>query len=87
MKYMVGIDLGSTTTKAILLNTDGEIVGKGITNSRSNYLVASNVARNEALTSVKMQVFKESLQFSNIKNATLLYAKTKEYFDYYVYLF
>jgi benzoyl-CoA reductase subunit A len=49
MNGYVGIDLGSTTTKAIVLGEDGSILGKGITNSRSNYSVACDVALSEAL--------------------------------------
>ena len=40
MKCVVGIDLGSTTTKAVLLDEHGDVLGQGITNSRSNYEVA-----------------------------------------------
>ena len=40
MKAYVGIDLGSTTTKAVVLGEDGGMLGRGITNSRSNYTVA-----------------------------------------------
>ena len=36
MKTFVGIDLGSTTTKAVLLDEDRKVIGRGITNSRSN---------------------------------------------------
>jgi benzoyl-CoA reductase subunit A len=43
-----GIDLGSTTTKAVLVDEDGRIVGQGITNSRSSYEVACAVALEEA---------------------------------------
>jgi len=50
MRCVVGIDLGSTTTKAVLLDEQGKLLGRGITNSRSNYEVASAVARIEALT-------------------------------------
>jgi benzoyl-CoA reductase subunit A len=49
MKCSVGIDLGSTTTKAVVLGEDGAILGRGITNSRSNYKVACDVALSEAL--------------------------------------
>jgi benzoyl-CoA reductase subunit A len=45
----VGIDLGSTTTKAVVLGAGAEILGRGITNSRSNYSVACDVALAEAL--------------------------------------
>ena len=37
MKTFVGIDLGSTTTKAVLLDENRDVIGRGITNSRSNY--------------------------------------------------
>ena len=41
VRIHVGVDLGSTTTKAVLLDEPGVVVGRGITNSRSNYEVAS----------------------------------------------
>jgi len=49
MRYFVGIDLGSTTTKALILDEDDKVMGRGITNSRSNYQVACDVALAEAL--------------------------------------
>jgi benzoyl-CoA reductase subunit A len=49
MRCTVGIDLGSTTTKAVVLGDDGAVLGRGITNSRSNYKVACDVALSEAL--------------------------------------
>ena len=49
MRAFVGIDLGSTTTKAVVLGEDGAVLGRGITNSRSNYEVACDVALSEAL--------------------------------------
>jgi benzoyl-CoA reductase subunit A len=49
MRCTVGIDLGSTTTKAVVLGEDGVVLGRGITNSRSNYKVACDVALSEAL--------------------------------------
>ena len=62
MKCVVGIDLGSTTTKAVLLDTeDGRILGQGITNSRSNYEVASAVARQEALTAARFRLLSDAL--------------------------
>ena len=48
MKTFVGIDLGSTTTKAVLLDEDRKVIGHGITNSRSNYATAARVASQEA---------------------------------------
>jgi len=53
VRYCVGIDLGSTTTKAVILDDRGEILGRGITNSRSNYEVACQVALGEALNTAR----------------------------------
>jgi len=62
MDVVVGIDLGSTTTKAVLLDRHGELVGRGITNSRSNYSAASAVARDEALTATRLSLLERALQ-------------------------
>ena len=48
MKYTIGVDLGSTTTKAVVLSEDAVVLGRGITNSRSNYEVACQVAMGDA---------------------------------------
>ena len=48
MDCYIGIDLGSTTTKAIYLDQNEQILGKGITNSRSNYTLACEIAEEEA---------------------------------------
>jgi benzoyl-CoA reductase subunit A len=56
MKYTVGIDLGSTTTKAVVLDTSAAILGRGITNSRSNYDVACQVALSEALVNARFSL-------------------------------
>jgi benzoyl-CoA reductase subunit A len=48
MKCFIGIDLGSTTTKAILMDENRSILGRGITNSRSNYDTAAAVSKQEA---------------------------------------
>ena len=53
MRYAVGIDLGSTTTKAVILAEDGTVLGRGITNSRSNYDLACKVALTEALITTR----------------------------------
>jgi benzoyl-CoA reductase subunit A len=58
MKTFVGIDLGSTTTKAVLVDETGEILGKGITNSRSNYHLAADIARNEAFIGARFTLIK-----------------------------
>ena len=62
MKIVVGVDLGSTTTKAVLLDEQGRIVGRGITNSRSNYEVACAIARDDALTSARFDLLDRALR-------------------------
>ena len=48
MNVFLGIDLGSTTSKAVIVDGEGHIIGRGITNTRSNYEVAAQIAQNEA---------------------------------------
>lgn len=62
MRCAVGIDLGSTTTKAVLLDDQGAVVGQGITNSRSNYEVACAVAREEALVATRLILLDRALK-------------------------
>jgi benzoyl-CoA reductase subunit A len=62
VKYTVGIDLGSTTTKAVILRTDGFALGRGITNSRSNYDVACQVALGEALINSRFALMAGALE-------------------------
>ena len=62
MKICVGIDLGSTTTKAVILNEDNEILGRGITNSRSNYKVACDVALGEALINARFTLLEGAMK-------------------------
>jgi benzoyl-CoA reductase subunit A len=62
MRCVVGIDLGSTTTKAVLLDEDGAILGRGITNSRSNYEAACAVAREEALSAARFDLLRRALE-------------------------
>jgi len=62
MRCVVGIDLGSTTTKAVLLDDDGKVVGRGITNSRSDYGVAAAVAREEALRTARFALLERAVE-------------------------
>ena len=62
MKCVVGIDLGSTTTKAVVLDEHGRVVGQGITNSRSNYEVACAVARDEALSAARLNLLDQAVR-------------------------
>jgi benzoyl-CoA reductase subunit A len=62
MKTFVGIDLGSTTTKAVLLDENSEVIGHGITNSRSNYSTAARVAEQEARIDARFTLFRRALK-------------------------
>src|ERR1035437_930137 len=57
----IGIDLGSTTTKAVFLDENKKILGRGITNSRSNYELACQVAREEAEINARFELLKRRL--------------------------
>lgn len=61
MKTFVGIDLGSTTTKAVVLDENAKILGRGITNSRSNYDTATRVAKLEALVDGRLTLCRRQL--------------------------
>ena len=61
MKTFVGIDLGSTTTKAVLLDEKSQVIGRGITNSRSNYATAARVASEEARIDGRFTLFRRAL--------------------------
>jgi len=62
MKCFVGIDLGSTTTKAVVLDENGAILGRGITNSRSNYDLAAKVAREEAFITARFGLLRQKVE-------------------------
>jgi benzoyl-CoA reductase subunit A len=61
MRTFVGIDLGSTTTKAVLLDENNDVLGRGITNSRSNYETAARVASEEARVDGRFTLFRREL--------------------------
>ncbi len=61
MKCFIGIDLGSTTTKAVVMNENQEIIGRGITNSRSNYDTASAVSKQEAMIDTRFTLLRNNL--------------------------
>ena len=45
MDCYIGIDLGSTTSKAIYMDEHANILGRGIINSRHNYNLACQIAQ------------------------------------------
>jgi benzoyl-CoA reductase subunit A len=54
VRLYLGVDLGSTTSKAVLVDDDERVVGRGITNTRSNYDVAVEIARRDAMTDARL---------------------------------
>ena len=60
MDVFIGIDLGSTTTKAVVLDENANVIGRGITNSRSNYDVAAKVVREEAMARTRLTLMHAS---------------------------
>jgi len=61
MKCFIGIDLGSTTTKAVVMDETCAVLGRGITNSRSNYDTAAAVSKQEALIDTRFTLFRRGL--------------------------
>jgi benzoyl-CoA reductase subunit A len=71
MRCFIGIDLGSTTTKAVVIDEQQNVLGRGITNSRSNYDTAAAVAKQEALLNGRFHLFREALGASGALNGSL----------------
>ncbi|HYD77670.1 benzoyl-CoA reductase subunit A [Ramlibacter sp.] len=71
MRCFIGIDLGSTTTKAVVVDENRNILGRGITNSRSNYDTAAAVARTEALLNGRFYLFRQALAGTGALNGAL----------------
>ncbi len=61
-KYYLGVDLGSTTSKAVIINEQDEIIGRGITNTRANYSVAADIAKDEAIYNARFSILKKKLE-------------------------
>jgi len=55
MAYAAGVDVGSTQTKATIINEAGEIVSRSLTDTGSNVVHAAEAAFQEALESVKLR--------------------------------
>jgi benzoyl-CoA reductase subunit A len=62
MNCYIGIDLGSTTTKAVVMDEGGRVLGRGITNSRSNYDTAAAVSKQEALIDARFTLLRRGLE-------------------------
>ncbi len=72
MRCFIGIDLGSTTTKAVVMDEQKNVLGRGITNSRSNYDTAAAIAKQEALLNARFYLFREALSRSGALNGDRL---------------
>jgi len=82
VRYCVGIDLGSTTTKAVVVDEQARVLGRGITNSRSNYEVACEVAVADALKSTRFGLIEAELEAAGVdegRRATWLSALDRGY--------
>jgi benzoyl-CoA reductase subunit A len=71
MRCFIGIDLGSTTTKAVVIDENQNILGRGITNSRSNYDTAATIAKQEAMVNGRFFLFRQALGTSKALNGSL----------------
>lgn len=71
MRCFIGIDLGSTTTKAVAIDEHQNVIGRGITNSRSNYDTAAKIAKQEALVNARFFLFRQALSRSHALNGAL----------------
>jgi benzoyl-CoA reductase subunit A len=71
MRCFIGIDLGSTTTKAVVIDENQNILGRGITNSRSNYDTAATIAKQEAMVNGRFFLFRRALGTTNALNGSL----------------
>jgi benzoyl-CoA reductase subunit A len=71
MRCFIGIDLGSTTTKAVVIDEARNVLGRGITNSRSNYDAAATIAKQEALLNARFHLFRDALARSGALNGGL----------------
>jgi benzoyl-CoA reductase subunit A len=67
MRTFVGIDLGSTTTKAVVLDEEGRVLGRGLTNSRSDYDVACAIAKSEAFADARFSLCSQALGQADIE--------------------
>ena len=71
MRCFIGIDLGSTTTKAVVIDEQQNVLGRGITNSRSNYDTAAAIAKQEALVNGRFHLFRQALGSTGALNGDL----------------
>lgn len=78
-KYYLGVDLGSTTSKAVIIDEQDDIIGRGITNTRANYEVAAEIARLEAIYNARFSLLKRKIEQE--KDFESMYRKYIEYIE------
>src|SRR5512141_922787 len=66
MKVYMGVDLGSTTSKAVFVDASGTIIGRGITNTRSDYTAAARIAQVEAEFNSRFTLLRRKLKDSSV---------------------
>src|SRR3970282_1911535 len=71
MRCFIGIDLGSTTTKAVVIDEQQQVIGRGITNSRSNYATPAKIAQQEPLVNERLPLCRQALSSSGALNGAL----------------
>ncbi|MFZ1729378.1 MAG: BadF/BadG/BcrA/BcrD ATPase family protein [Bacteroidota bacterium] len=64
MECYIGIDLGSTTSKAIYMDEHANILGRGIINSRHNYTLACQIAQEEAENHSRFAILEQKIKES-----------------------
>ena len=62
MTFYMGIDLGSTTCKALVVDDDQRIRGVGLTNTRSDYLVAVKIAEIDARIDTRFNMLRAAIE-------------------------
>ena len=81
MDCYIGIDLGSTTSKAIYMDEHANILGRGIINSRHNYNLACQIAQEEAENhsrfAILQQKVSESPSGKRIANSLMPWMRSK----------
>lgn len=68
MTYYMGIDLGSTTCKALVIDADQRIHGVGLTNTRSDYLVAVKIAELDAKIDARLNMLHDLIKSDHLLN-------------------
>lgn len=68
MDCYIGIDLGSTTSKAIYMDVNANILGRGIINSRHNYNLACQIAQEEAENHARFAIMENKIRDSRHGN-------------------